>query len=272
MKNLWGLFFSFMLSSTAWAEEPILIIGASYANASTPFNDDLNAPLGGISVGFGSYLSLGNGLVRNRLLSGFVINEAQAGATTFDRQACNPICTPDVIWQSYDKQLTKALARVTSVNSQTGELDINAKYVVISGGNDCLHSDAFGIPQDEAQPCTTIEFNELADRLISLGQRIVDLGLTPVFLKDPAWDDMDLPFFSQAFGLLWAINKADHEQMGQIQQDRITAELPNAVVLNVWSRFDHIGDGIHPDSHSVEHAARHIARFIKQRERTLTDR
>jgi len=151
MKKFCGLLLSLAVSAvstTAVAEEPILVIGASFANGAMPFNDNLDAPLGGISIGLGSYLSLGNALVRESSLSGHVINEAQAGATTFDRQTCNPDCTPDVIWQGYDKQFTKALARVTLRDPGTGDITVlNSKYVVITLSNDCLHSDAFGIPQ-----------------------------------------------------------------------------------------------------------------------------
>ena len=93
-----SIFITFSLNASASsgsAEQPILVIGASFANGSTPFNDNLEAPLGGIAVGFGSYLSLGDALIRNSTVSGFVINEAQAGATTFDRESCLPeVCGP----------------------------------------------------------------------------------------------------------------------------------------------------------------------------------
>ncbi len=95
MRMGWILLFTFCLAwSPAWAAQAlspaILVIGASFENAVTPFNDKLEAPLGGISVNAGSYLSLGNALARTPLLDGFIINEAQAGATTFDRLNCTP--------------------------------------------------------------------------------------------------------------------------------------------------------------------------------------
>ena len=68
---------------------PLLVIGASYGEGKTPFNNGL-APLGGISVGFGSYLSVGQALTRAPQLPGYVINEAQGGATTFARSYCAP--------------------------------------------------------------------------------------------------------------------------------------------------------------------------------------
>ena len=69
------------------SDYPLLVIGASTAQGVTPYNNGI-APLNGIAVNFGSFLSLGQALTRNHKLPGFVINEAQAGATTFPRLAC----------------------------------------------------------------------------------------------------------------------------------------------------------------------------------------
>jgi hypothetical protein len=84
----------------------------------TPLNNGV-AQLGGISVGFGAYLSLGHAPIRTDSLPGHPLNEGPGGATTFARRVVLP---PRL--DSYD-----------------------AKYVVISTANDCLHADAFGIPQ-----------------------------------------------------------------------------------------------------------------------------
>lgn len=253
-------------ASAAQAEKPLLVVGASYANGITPFNDNIQAPLGGIAVGFGDYLSLGNALVRNRRLSGHVINEARGGATSFDRMACNPICDPTVMWQGYDKQLTKALARVTTRDLDGNIVSINADYVIIAFPNDCLHSDAFGIPQDEAVPCDTDAINEKVDNLVALGQRVVDLGLTPIFPIPPQYDQLDLPFFQSAFGLNWAADEANYNELLQVRFDRIRTEVPDAVQLNIWKKFVHNGDGIHPNRRSVIKAAKVIAKFIKRNE------
>lgn len=261
MKKILGALFSLVVSSAAMAEAPILLVGASYANASTPFNDVLQAPQGGTSVNNGDFLSLGNALVRHRKLSGHVINEAQAGATTFDRRFCRDVCFEGPLWQGYDKQLTKALARVTAPD-QT----INAQYVLISLPNDCLHSGAMGIPHSETSPCSIQQLNEHADRLVHLGQRILDKGLTPVFLNAPRYDDLDLPFFGQQFQLQWVIGSADYALMTSIRHQRISNDLDGAVQLDVWKGFKHIGDGIHPNRKSTKRAARRIARFIRANE------
>ncbi|MFT4926945.1 MAG: hypothetical protein ACI8WB_003045 [Phenylobacterium sp.] len=271
MKKFIGLSLSLLvsaMSTVAVAEEPILVIGASYADGSTPFNDNLDAPLGGTSVGLGSYLSLGNALARERSLSGHVINEAQGGATTFDRQACNPSCTPDVMWQGYDKQFTKALARVTVRDPGTGDITIlNSKYVVITLSNDCLHSDAFGIPQNQTQQCTADDINDHVDRLVALGQRILDTGLTPIYLDAPTYDDLDLPLAESLFGLEWMIDQPTYEALGTVRHDRIEVELPEAVQLNAWKGFEHMGDGLHPTDKSTRKAAKRIARFIGKNDR-----
>lgn len=258
MKKLVVTFFSIILSFSVMAESPILVIGASFANGNTPLNDNLDGPVGGISVGLGAYLSLGDALVRNPKLSGHVINEAQAGASTFSRVSCNPVCGNSAIWQSYDIQLTKALKRVSAPGL------LNAQYVVISLANDCLHSDAFGIDMSLTSPCTVTQMNEHADRMVALGQRAVAEGLTPIFLKYPDYDSFDMPLVQTLFGFNWVQSKANYEQMTDIREARIEAEVAGAVQLEVWKNFTHVGDGLHPDAKTARKAANRIARFIRR--------
>src|SRR3990167_7312053 len=102
-----GLVLASLAAHTALAQTrpsslPLLVVGASYAEGKTPFNQGI-APLGGIAVGFGSYLSLGQALTRSAPLPGYVINEGQAGGTTFARSYCAPgasTCGP-ATWDSY---------------------------------------------------------------------------------------------------------------------------------------------------------------------------
>ena len=92
-------------------DAPILVIGASYAEGKLPLDDMMQGPFGGSSVGFGSYMDLGDALSRQ---GKFVVNEAQAGATATDRTMClAAICLP-VGWLGYEGQLTEALARVAT--------------------------------------------------------------------------------------------------------------------------------------------------------------
>jgi hypothetical protein len=246
------------------SELPLLVIGASYADGRTPFNNGI-APLGGIAVGFGSYLSLGQALVRQDSLPGRVINEAQAGATTFARAACAPgapACGP-ASWDGYPAQLDKALARVALPPSFS---TYNARYVMVSVPNDCLHADAFGIPQAQAQPCTPAQLNAVADRLVAVGQAAIARGLVPIFDIHPRYQDLDLPLFRNLYGLAWVIGEADYRALRELCSTRLRAELGGAIVLDLWRDFRHGGDGIHPDEATVRKAARLIAQEIRRRD------
>jgi len=241
-------------------EPALLVIGASYGNASVPFFSNLQAPLGGIAVNQGQYLSLGNALIRERSLSGHVINEAQAGATTFDRLGCFP--GPECIspgWEGFDKQFTKAVARVTSFN------DVKADYVVITTGNDCNHPDAFGIPMSETSECTVTQMNQSIDNIIAVGRRALDMGITPIFGGPRNYHDLDLELFRANLGWEWIISKESFDFYSELTDSRIREELPDAIIIdNMWKGFEHLGDGLHPDRKTVKRAAKRIAKAIKK--------
>jgi hypothetical protein len=246
------------------SQAPLLVIGASYSEGKTPFNNGI-APLGGISIGFGSYLSLGHALTRIGELPGFVINEGQGGAGTFARPYCAPgapSCGP-AGWDSYQTQLDKALARVALPPTFTR---YSAKYVVITTSNDCLHADAFGVPQSQSQPCTPAQMNATVDRLIALGNSALARGVTPIYDVYPRYQDLDLPLFRSLFGLAWVIGEADFNTLRDLTRSRLNAELPGAIVLDMWKDFHHQGDGIHPDYDTVRRAARTIATELLRRD------
>ncbi len=242
-------------------ELPILVIGASYSSGKLPLDDNFVSPLFGIAVNGGSYLDLGSALTRNKKLPGFVINEANAGATTFARLGCNPgpACGPGG-WVSYSTQLQKSLARVAL---PTSPVSYNAKYVVITIANDCLHSDAFGIPQSQAVRCSTDDINNYVDRLISVGQEALAKGLTPVFDLYPDYNSLDLELTRTVFGLAWVVNEAEFNQIKNIHESRITTELPGALVVDMWKGFTHIGEGLHPSPETSKKAAKRIVKAIK---------
>ena len=252
-----------LLAKDATSQLPLLVIGASYSEGKTPFNNGI-APLGGVSVGFGSYLSLGQALTRTEGLPGYVINEAQAGSGTFARLACAPgatTCGP-AGWDSYATQFQHALARVATPPSFT---QYNAKYVVITVSNDCLHSDAFGVPQSQAQPCSAAQMNQTADRLVALGNDALAHGITPIYDVYPSYQRLDLPLFQSLFGLAWVIGEADYNTLRTLVSTRLRAELPSALVLDIWKDFVHIGDGLHPTPETAGKAARLIAHEIAKR-------
>jgi hypothetical protein len=243
---------------------PLLIVGASYAEGKTPFNNGI-APLGGVSVGLGSYLSLGQALTKSPLLPGYVINEAQAGATTFARSACAPgasTCGP-AGWESYATQLQKALARVGVPPNFT---TYNARYVLIITPNDCLHADAFGIPQSTSQPCSSAQLNQVADRLIAVGNQARAAGLTPIFDMMPRYKQLDLNLFRGLYGLAWVISEADYNTLRNLTSTRIRAEVPGSLVLDIWKDFANIGDGLHPTPETTRKAAHVIAKELIQRD------
>lgn len=242
------------------SQKPLLIVGASFAEAKTPFNNGI-APLGGISAGLGSYLSLGNALIRHKKLPGYVINEAQAGGGTFARLACAPgeaTCGP-AGWDSYQTQLERAIARVAIPPART---QLNAKYVVIIKSNDCNHADAFGVPQTQTVPCTMADMNASIDRMIAVGQYAVSRGLTPIFDKLPKYEDLDLPAFRARNNLAWVISEGDYNLFRDLYNTRIGAALPQAIVLDLWGDFQHGGDGLHPNDATNERAADLIARTL----------
>ena len=258
-----------LLSASALADnrssEPaLLIIGASYANAVTPFFSDSQAPLGGTAVNYGSYLSLGNALVRERTLSGHVINEAQAGATTFARQGCypGPTCVAPG-WDSYETQFQKALARVTSRDG------INANYLVIVKGNDCMHPDAFGIEMNLTTECTPQQMNASIDQLIAVGKQAQEKGITPIYGYTPAYDDLELEIFRTNLGWPWIISQSSYNTYHDLYRSRVENEMPDALVVNFWQDFQHLGDGLHPNRKTVTRAAKRIAKAIKRHQRSL---
>lgn len=243
---------------------PLLVIGASYAEGKTPFNNGV-APLGGVSAGLGSYLSLGQALTRTHSLPGYVINEAQAGGGTFARPYCAPgapSCGP-AAWDSYQTQFQKAVARVAYPPSFN---TYNAKYVVVTMSNDCLHADAFGIPQSQSQPCTPGQMNQTVDRLVALGNDALSKGITPIYDIYPRYDKLDLPLFRSLFGLAWVIGEADYNNLRQLVKTRVPAEVHGAVMLDIWKDFEHLGDGIHPTPKTTRAAAQMIADELARRD------
>lgn len=247
-------------AQVADSQKPLLLLGASYAEAKTPFNNGI-APLGGISAGLGSYLSLGNALIRHKKLPGYVISEAQAGGGTFARLACAPgaaTCGP-AGWDSYQTQLERAIARVAVPPART---QLNAKYVVIIKSNDCNHADAFGIPQAETRPCSIADMNASIDRMIAVGQHAISRGLTPIFDKLPAYEFLDLENFRARNNLAWVISESDYNVFRDLYNTRIGQALPQAVVLDLWADFEHNGDGLHPTDAANRRAADLIARTL----------
>ncbi|TQF67906.1 SGNH/GDSL hydrolase family protein [Pseudoalteromonas luteoviolacea] len=260
-----------LILSTLWAstpsfaqdksqEAPLLLIGASFANASMPYFDNLQSPLGGIAINSGRYLSLGNALIRERRLSGHLINEGQAGATTFDRLTCfpGPTCVGPG-WEGYEKQLTKALSRV-----KTAQGDYAAEYIVIIRGNDCNHPDAFGIPMAETSECSIEQMNQYTDTFISVAKRALAAGVIPIFSSPPKYENIDWETLRQRFNWPWIVSKENYELFAEIRLNRLQQEVPEALFLDIWRGFTPMDDGLHPDRKTMQRAAKRIAKAIKK--------
>ncbi len=256
--------FASCLSFTAHAEQPLeqplLIVGASWANGNLPLDDEFNGVWGGLNVGLGSYLDLGQALIKDPRLPGYVINEAIAGASTVGHHDCSleggTVCGP-AYWISYDTQFERALRRV-AVPGFEGVY--NAKYTLITPGNDCLHSNNDDIPGVSTSPCTTSEVEAYIDRMIALGQKVLNKGMTPIYIGYPASDEVDLVMPRPGFN--WFIDAATWEYMAASYHQRIATELSGAVLLDVWHNFEHNGDGIHPTDKTSRKAAAVIADYI----------
>lgn len=245
-------------------EKPVLVVGASIENGVTPISNDLQGPFGGFALNFGSYIGLGDALQRDPKMSGFVINEAVAGATTFTRDHCPPTgtqCFPTG-WQGMDVQFDKALTRVAMRDATGAIVAHNADFVVIGTPNDCLHSGAAGVVQSESAPCTYAEIDASIDNLKAIGEKALSLGITPVYTVMPKYNDLDLPLFRDAFGLVWVIDEAGYNDFRARVQSRITAELPGAAFVDVWEEFTHMGDGIHPNYDATEKAGKRLAQAL----------
>jgi len=241
---------------------PILVIGASFGNGSTAFDSGTSSPLLGLAVAGGNYLSLGDALVRDPSHNGFVVNEAQAGSTTFANPSCRlalygGACSTAKS-SSFEEQLVRAASRVRSL--ATGAY--NAEYVIITSPNDCLHSDAFGVPETDAVACDVDDMQDVADRLVDVGRLAISLGLTPVFVDYPPVDSVDLVAFQQNSLLLWTISESDYQLLNDTVMATIAADLPEALIINYWEEYEQLGDGIHPTPATTQNAASIILNAI----------
>lgn len=265
---LLALFSYLSFANSGVYDKPIIFIGASFTNANVPIDNELVSALGGVSVGAGLYLDLASAVIRDKKSAGLVKSEAEAGATTFARAGCNPgpECGPGG-WTSYQTQLDKAIPRVTT---PTG---INAEYVVIGIANDCLHTDAFGVPQAAAPfPCNNTQINEYADRLIAVGESVLAYGLTPIFEILPKYSNLDLELTASLFGLLDIADESAYNNVRSGIKSRLTqykAEVATrgkgqkVLIAKIWNKdFAHFGDGLHPDRTTVERAAKKLLKII----------
>lgn len=266
------LFGSAINAATVDSTDALIIIGSSYANGTTRIDDNQFGSLFGLAVASGGYLSLGDALVRTKKLNGLVINEASVGSTTFDRFSCLTYeCLPFGKLLGYETQFNNALNRTAIYDPDLPGVisGYNAKYVVIGIPNDCIHSDSFGIPQIDTQPCSIEQINQSADAIINVAKLAESLGMTVIIPLFPRYEALDLELVKQQLGLLWVVDEYQYNSIRSIFKKKFKAELVNSLIVNLWREFENRGDGIHPNRKTVTRAARRIARIITREEQDI---
>lgn len=248
---------------------PVLFIGSSYEKGTTAIDAESIGALGGAAVGAGSYLSLGDALIKDTLpgIGGLTINEAAVGSTTFDRVSCFALtCLSGGKMLGYFNQYQRTLLRVALRDplNPVSIVGYNAKYLFIGVPNDCIHSDAFGIPQARTTPCTSVEINASVDKVIEVAKDALSRGITPIIPIHPEYVKLNLSLVQRGLGLVWVANDYQYNEMRTIYKNRVTAELPKALVVNLWADLVHRGDGIHPNLTTIKRAARKLKLIIKQ--------
>lgn len=261
----------FLVSPAVQSEQPdnyvaLLVIGSSYINGTTRIDDNTISALNGAAVGAGSYLSLGDALIRSRKLNGLVINEGVVGATTQDRVSCLWYdCLPGGQMPSYMSQFENALRRIAIYDPVNFTISgYNAKYVVIDMPNDCIHSDAFGVPQASAKPCINQDFIESANRVVDVANKALQLGITPILTLPPKYEDLELSLVQQGLGMYWVIGEYEYNILSETYKTTFESKVPGAIILDVWKHFTHRGDGIHPNRKTVKQAAEKIANIVSK--------
>jgi len=255
------------IAAVRGSTDALIIIGSSYSNGTTRIDDNQLGSLAGLAVGSGAYLSLGDALVRERSLNGLVINEGNVGNTTFDRYSCLTYeCLPFGKLLGYKSQLENALKRtaIYDLNEPGLIIEHNTRFLVIGIPNDCVHSDAFGIPQIDTLPCELDEINEIADNIIKISRYAETFDIHSIIPILPKYESLDLDLVRLGLGLQWVANEYQYNNIRDTLKFRLKKELKNATIVDIWKNFTHRGDGIHPDRKTVKKAARRISRIIRR--------
>lgn len=252
-----NLLFSEVVSNDNDEDKPLIMaIGASFVEPKIPFNVGMTTPFFGGCINSCDMLGLADALKWQQYL---VVSEAQGGATTFERNGCNPECI-EGHWDSYETQLFRALARVYDQSSDT----LQSKYLIVGIPNDCIHPDAFGVPINKARKCTTEDLDAVISRLISIGQIALDVGVVPLFSNYPDYASWDMDLLTEVYNLPWGIPENDFNYLKGQLKSRLISELPGAVLVDTWGEgFERIpGDPLHPNKETSLRAVDKILNAI----------
>jgi hypothetical protein len=243
---------------TATAAEPVLvgIIGSSYENSSPPINDAGESPFFyGMAVNSGRFNDLGQNLSAWGI--DYVINEAESGATTFSRPGCSATECTTAVWSSFDTQYSRLKAR--TFNPAVGKADVDYLYMGLS--NDCLHSDAFGLPQNDAVTCTNSDRDLVVAEYVRLAEQAVLDGMTPVYSTLPEYDSLNLPAL-EALGIVWTVDKWRYSVLRYQLYNALTMVPGTVVLCDTYDNIQVGWDGIHPTQQSMNLAGKRVARAI----------
>ena len=58
------------------------------------------------------------------------------------------------------------------------------------------------------------------------------------------------------------ISEESYNTYTSLYQSRLTSELPQALVVDIWRNFEHLGDGLHANRKTMRRAANRIAKAI----------
>jgi hypothetical protein len=243
---------------TAAVAEPVLvgIIGSSYENSSPPINDAGESPFFyGMAVNSGRFNDLGQNLSAWGI--DYVINEAESGATTFSRPGCSTTECTTAVWSSFDTQYSRLKAR--TFNPAVGKADVDYLYMGLS--NDCLHSDAFGLPQNDAVTCTNSDRDLVVAEYVRLAEQAVLDGMIPVYSTLPEYDSLNLPAL-EALGIVWTVDKWRYSVLRYQLYNALTMVPGTVVLCDTYDNIQVGWDGIHPTQQSMNLAGKRVARAI----------
>lgn len=261
-----SIFLSVCAMATQLSQKPVIgVIGASYENAESPFNDELSGPLAGFTIGQGEgYIDLSSMFERKRAL---ILNEAQAGASTVTTVGCTLTECGSAFWDGFDVQLNRVIARGFNPFTLAQSVD----YVVIGLSNRCLHSDSIGQPWTQTSGCSQEQLDSVVSQYVALAQTAIDQNITPVISQWPEYNRLDLLTTKALFGFTWVITEQDYNYLRDNLNSALSSMEAVLYINNTWKNFElwstdqgDVIDGIHPSPKTIRRAASRILYRINE--------
>ncbi len=221
------------------------LIGASYVDPEASINNTV----GLTSLNGSSYRGIADYLKATTITKakGLVYREnAEGGATS----------AGDNGFKSMLQQAQELVEHTTQWADGT-----HMKAAVIFSFNDCKHTLAGLCPsQSDIISAST---NNALDTINYLKNNNVKVFI----VRAPNYDDLDFPLTEQIFSDIIPGFQMVDEQGYQLLQDTYQEYVHNiegVTVIDAWTSFDHIGDGLHPDHKTKRKAARIINKVLEK--------